>query len=1222
MKRNLQILFPVVLLLIGALYFTTQQRDDDDTTAGTELFSDAFDEESGELKKETRIKEALLDDFELTKDPALGYPPIDRLQRARDLTYTRQLEMLESPSRGDLTAPRWRERGPDNIGGRTRAMMIDRRDPTGNTVFAGGVNGGIWITENIQQNPPQWRNVDDYMESLSIGFLAQDPNNLDVMYAGTGEGTAGYAMTRGAGIFKSTDGGESWQQLPATSGNAWRTCQHLIVDPRNSDVYAAMNSGVYRSTNGGDTWSDVLSPNSGNNIFFDLQYVDGNVYASNLTNIYKSATGNAGDWDEITGSPFPANWSRLEFSVALSNPDVIYAIGNEGGGASNIWRTTNGGTNWGAVAAPTIGGNEFTNGQVWYDLDIAADPFDENTVVTGGVPVMFSTNGASSLNVYDYSFHVDQHMVLFDEEHEDIVLFGNDGGVYRSTNGLPNNASNKNNGYNVTQYYSVAMRPEPFSDYFLGGTQDNGSHNLNELLISRARRVQGGDGMYCHIDQTDGDIQMVSFQFGVYSISTDGGMNFSGGVDVQGSFVNRSDYDDNADILYAQTGLGDFYRHPINGEGGPVQLSSFSMSPTAVFADPNVDHRVYFGTGQGQVIRVDNANEGDNLPASELADFQGSISSIIVEDGDPDHILVTLGNYGLVNNIYESTDGGASWQGIEGSAVANNLPDMPVRDIVLNPSDPDQAFIATELGVWSTDNIDGSNTIWYPPALGIGIPTVRTDDLQVRASDNMVLAGTYGRGMFSTTVFSEPLVRPVVKRVHYTDSPLQFIGETSYNADDFTWDFGDGATSNEANPEYTYEEIGTYTAKLGINNNSLVEEVSVKILPDVQLPYNEEADNWGGGFESELQQYGVNTVSGSAWSRGNSSFNGKSGTSSGANAFVVGQNEQYVQALTNTELYLPNFDFSEEGIYEISFDGKWNMHPGLDGMQVQYSTDRGQTWRQLGDKGGDWYGYTQSGLQGAPFNDGQSYFTREQFSWETFTTNISELGGNDDVAIRFVFKSDATGNYPGVAIDNVKLSKFTGELQTIITSVNAEFTDPTEITVTWTTSPEYFADFFVLERSENGRDWTEVTTVGASGGTTLEAQTYSEDFLAQKNLYFVRIRSVNVNEDNQYEYIFTSDIVVINRNEDAATEILNVFPNPFEDRISLTFNKLLLNTPIRTELYDAAGRRILARTLSTDGTTPFYEVPLQGDLAVGMYYLSIWVGEEEPIVFPLNKAPQ
>ena len=1165
--------------------------------------------EEEEEDKRTRIWEAIKDHEARTLDQELGYVPYDRLVAANRMIKRRQEALANSGlSRGDITLPRWRERGPTNIGGRTRAVMIDEGDPARNRVFAGGVSGGLWVTEDISRPAPIWKTINDWWSNISVGFIAQDPNAPEVIYVGTGEGTAGSAIIPGNGIFVSTDGGTTFNET--ANIQAYSFCHHALVDPRDGVAYFATNRGVYRTDDLGQSYERVLSASLGasSNVFFDLQYVDGALYASNTRDIYKSNTGNPNDWEEITrsSSNFPGGFSRVEFSVAKTNPDRIYAIANENGGASNIYMTVNGGDNWQARLRPTFDGMEFTRGQVWYDLDIAVSPFDETYVIAGGVPISYSNDAGGSLSLYDYSFHVDQHGIFFDEKDESRILFGNDGGVYMSTNGTPNNVQDKNNIYNVSQYYAAALHPEAFSDYMLGGTQDNGSHALDSPRKGPARYVNGGDGVYCHIDQDDPSIQWVSSQFGNYRLSTDGGSTFSGGVNVEGSFINRSDYDNDADVLYAQTSLGDYYRYFVaGGDSGPVSIPGFSISISTVHADASTANRVYFG-GSGQVVRVDNAHN-DEATAEVVGSFPGSITGIYVQPDDANRIAVVLGNYGLTNNIYLTTDGGASWTGCEGNAITNNLPDIPVNDIVLNPENGAQALIATDAGVWSTNELAGDQTQWYPPVPETGIPVVRTDMLQVRTSDKIVLAGTYGRGLWTSDVFADPTARFIVDRVHYTDSPLEFTGSAAYGAESYDWDFGDGTGSSEADPLKSYDNVGTYDVDMTINGD-LNASQSVKILPDVQLPYVKGEPNYAGGFEDQTEQYGVYTVRGTGWERGSSPINGKTGTKNGDFAYSTGLLEQYYQPNSESYLYLPNFDLSEDGIYSFKFFGKWIMDQGLDGVQVQYSTDRGRNWQVLGDRDDpNWYNFENNDGSGA-FPFGASYFTGQLGGWREFSINISELSGNSDVAFRFLFKSEATGLHRGAAIDDVQVTKFDGELVTRFTSMAADYSAATEITVDWSTQPEYQARRFVIERSINGKDYERIDSVFAKGGTTAEAQNYSYDFRAQRDLYFVRVRSINSNGSIDYYEEIMSPTVVVSRREEAVA-VSQVFPSPFTTYLDVTFNNLL-DGPVDMRLYDAAGRLVArdARTLSQESFTTLSV----GDVPEGTYFLSVQIGDDEP----------
>ena len=140
--------------------------------------------------------------------------------------------------------------GPTNQAGRSKAMMVDAADPTGNTVFCGSVGGGIWRTTSVNSNNPNWAPVDEFMQNLSITSIYQDPTNLSVMYASTGEPYGGQATIRGLGVFKSVDGGLTWNSLPATTGSDFYQSAKLMV-ASNGTLFVATNKGLFRSDDGG-----------------------------------------------------------------------------------------------------------------------------------------------------------------------------------------------------------------------------------------------------------------------------------------------------------------------------------------------------------------------------------------------------------------------------------------------------------------------------------------------------------------------------------------------------------------------------------------------------------------------------------------------------------------------------------------------------------------------------------------------------------------------------------------------------------------------------------------------------------------------------------------------------------------------------------------------------------------------------------------------------------
>lgn len=1200
MKRIIVLL--IALSLAGSLLYHSLARQDP---------------ERPRISKQERILEALEYERKITQDPALGYPPVERLLRA--IKATKELQQNQ-PKRnpGSILESRWRERGPNNIGGRTRVIHIGLNGPERKTIWAGGVSGGLWKTDDVTASRPEWYKIDDYLDNISVGALAQDPNEPDIFYMGTGEM---YAEISGFALFRSVNGGKDWQLLPSTANGNFRYTQELFVHPQTSDVYAATNTGLYRSRDKGLSWEKVFGPSAAQSIMHDLAFhkASGTLYASTGSSIYKSPSGDPNSWQDLTtGTNFTPGFTRIELAVSQGTPHHLYAVGNSGGQGSGIHRLSEGSAFWEISAAPISNdGENWTRGQGGYDLEVEVDPFNGQRVFIGGIDLYASVDGGTNFSqISDWTgnplqyVHADQHKILFDEEQQGVIYFGNDGGFYRTTDG-GGSIRAANQDYNVTQFYAADLHPEGLRDYFIGGTQDNGSLQLQTFGIVGAREVLGGDGFYAHIDQDEPLYQLVSLYFGEYALSSDGGASFGAGVNTGGGFVNPSDYDDRANILYAQTNNADLYRwNRETSTGGMVDVEGYDVSVAHVRVDANVPNRIYLGDFSGNIYRIDNAHQGDIVTATLLRPGSGgAISSIDIESGAPDHLLATLSNYG-VTSVYESRDGGQSWAACEG-----NLPDMPVRWGMFNPNDATQAIIATELGVWATALLDGSQTEWAPPSPAIGMPLTRTTMLRARESDKVVLAATYGRGLWTSDVFSDPLPVITAKQVHYTRSPLVITGRRSLQAESFAWDLGDGTTADGETVYKEYENIGEYEIKMTING-SLSKTVPLKILPDRGLPYAAEGEAYSGGFEAFPEQFGVHTVSGSSWERGRSTVSGKSGVNSGDNAFVIGLEEEYYQPNTETYLYLPGFDFSAPGIYEFSFWAKYKVQGGFDGLQVQYSTDRGQSWKQLGTASDpDWYNFTNDSEPSAAFPLGAGYFSGTKASFDKFSLNVSNLAGNESVAFRFVFRSQGTGNHNGLAIDDVKITNYEGELRTNLLRFTGEFTGPSRIGLEWATEPEYKCRYFELERSFNGKLFETIETVNAKGGLTTERQTYGLTTSGDRLLYFFRLRVVNEDPEEGYEDIFYSPTIALRRESFySGREVLRVFPNPFDGVVEATFTDIL-EEEVFYELYDMSGRLLLEGAQAVSGPLMRLELDRR---PTGVYLLSLRIGDNrEAQVFKL-----
>ncbi|MEM9849804.1 MAG: T9SS type A sorting domain-containing protein, partial [Bacteroidota bacterium] len=361
-------------------------------------------------------------------------------------------------------------------------------------------------------------------------------------------------------------------------------------------------------------------------------------------------------------------------------------------------------------------------------------------------------------------------------------------------------------------------------------------------------------------------------------------------------------------------------------------------------------------------------------------------------------------------------------------------------------------------------------------------------------------------------------------------------------------------------------------------------------------------------FDNNPEDYGVYTLGGSSFERGNSTEKGKNGTNSGDNAFVIGLEEEFYQRNTHTMLYLPNFDFSEKTIYEFSFWYKAALQVGFDGFLVEYSTDRGKSWRSLGSEQKTWYdSRVEDNGSGYAFPAGTAFFGRNKSKFEQAYLDISFLAGNPDVAFRFVFKSNDVGSHAGLVLDDVEIKKFNGKAETAIVNIQADYSEPSRIQIDWTTQPEYYAERFFLERSFNGKTFERVgNKVSPTGILTARTQNYEIETEGGRDLYFFRIRSINENSADGYYHEFTSPVVVVNRNKDEADlEALKIFPNPFVDAIEMTFTGVV-EDDMTVQLFDMAGRLVYENTIAVAGIYTKIDI---NPLPAGAYVLRYKIGD-------------
>jgi hypothetical protein len=762
----------------------------------------APNEKHGEAEEEQdEPLEALRQEFLKTRDPQLNTVPRDRLTAAISY-YELQRKLMSTMKTTGFTSVTWSERGPNNIGGRTRSILFDLNDATYNTVYAGSVGGGLWKCTNITLSTPVWTAVNDQFANLAVTTIAQSASTPQTMYFGTGEGWSNSDAIRGNGIWKTTNGGTTWTQLSATTNNNDFAYVQKIVVTSLGHVYAACRGtttstgGLFKSTDGGTTWTRVIG-NTGTGA--DLRIADveeaanGDLFATagifTTGKIYKSSAatyaanvGNSGNWTDITPT---GTFQRIELAVAPSSGTTLYAVcqgsGNE---VTGIYSSANSGTNWTTRTIPNIydqGSNSvFTRSQSWYDLMCTVDPNTSTTLYIGGVDILKSTNSGTnwtqltSWSLYDdgsfwpaafpwgtsQNVHADIHTLVFKPGSSTTAAVGCDGGLFYATNlnaaGLPSWTSKSTN-YNVTQYYSCATHPTN-SNYFLAGAQDNGSHQFSTSGINAITEVTGGDGAFCFIDKTNGNNQITSYVRNNFFYTTDGGMSFYDvdGYDNTGRFINPADLDGTNDILYSAGASNTLVRWASVFSGfanrTDLTVSIGGDQISAIKVSPNTPTTVYVGTNDGRVYRITNANATPtvtNLTSTQLVSG-GYVSSIDVvkrATNTDDSILVAMSNYGI-NSVYYTANGtnaSPTWVDIDDNTT---LQDIPVRWAIWSPANSKIIFLGTELGVIGTGTLNGNSTAWTSMNNG-QMPNVRVDMLQVNSASQIV-AATHGRGLWTS----------------------------------------------------------------------------------------------------------------------------------------------------------------------------------------------------------------------------------------------------------------------------------------------------------------------------------------------------------------------------------------------------------------------------------------------------------------------------------------
>lgn len=625
--------------------------------------------------------------------------------------------------------------GYGNISSRIVTGTYDPNNP--NIIYIGPANGGVWKSTD---NGLTWNPLTDNEVSMAMGAIVVDPTNSNIVYAGTGEATYSGASYYGRGLLKSTNGGSTW--INYTSGLPSSTYfSRLKIRPNNSNQLLAAigNNGLYRSTNGGQNWTQILSGRVDDIVFSP----SGDTAFAVGSGIGIRRSTNGGQTFATFSSDLPSG-TRTHFDLSQTNPAIMYAAVYSSSNV-NIYKSTNYGVNWTSIT-PT---SNFQNlaGQAWYDLYCFVNPKNPNKVYVGTIDIFRSTDGSTFTNItngYNGGYvHVDQHYLFFHPTNENTFIVCNDGGIWRTTdNG--NTFTNLNQNLTLTQFYRIAA--SPFNPgRILGGTQDNGTQQTFSTLNWSA--AYGGDGGEVCFNPFDQNYILGETQNGGIFRTTNGGASWNqsqSGLNMSESVAWV------APIIAHPTVSGTFFTartsvYKTTNNGGSWTAISSPVNgtyPIREMAISKTNPNIMYATSIALIFK--STDGGVNWTNVTTGLPNRTITSVNVHPSDENIVLLTFSGFGT-DKVYKSTNGGSSWVSIDGP-----LPDAPVNDLfiyTINPGKPNTYFVATDIGVFVTDD-NGVSWTEIPS----GIPNTVIMHLDYSDSTKMLRAATHGRGVYEAYI--------------------------------------------------------------------------------------------------------------------------------------------------------------------------------------------------------------------------------------------------------------------------------------------------------------------------------------------------------------------------------------------------------------------------------------------------------------------------------------
>jgi photosystem II stability/assembly factor-like uncharacterized protein len=778
--------------------------------------------------------------------------------------------------------------GPAFLSGRISDVLIHPADE--NLWYAAAGSGGVWKTVNAGTT---WTPVFDDEGSYSIGTLAADPNNPHVMWVGTGEDNGGRHVGYGDGIYRSDDGGNTWQNM------GLRNSEHIskiIVSEENSDVvYVAAQGplwneggdrGFFKTSDGGKTWKKTLGDNEWTGVTdIVVDSRDPNrVYAATWQHhrnvaaymgggpnsaIHRSDDGGE-TWKKLSEGLPNGPMGKTGLAISFQQPDVVYASIELNRRKGGFYRSTDRGNSWEKQSDEVAG----ATGPHYYQ-EIFASPhvFDRIYLMTEFLQV--SVDGGKTFEEVNWEYrHGDSHALAFKLSDPDYIMVGDDGGIYESFDGAENWHYFEN--LSLTQFYKVAVDDaEPFYNIY-GGTQDNGSlgglsrtDNIHGVQTQDWRMILGWDGQQPATEPGNPDIVYAERQQGMLSRID---MTTGEVIDIQPQPAADEDFERfnwDAPILvsphkptrlyfashrlWRSDNRGDEWR-AVSGDltrnqdrmnmaimgrqqswdsGWDIASMSTYNTITSISESPQLEGLIYVGTDDGLLQITENG--GDSWREVNVGNLKGVPDTAFVNDlkadlHDVDTAYVALDNHKFGDLMPYLLK--STDRGKTWSSIRGDLPDRTlVWRIVQDHVNPDLLFVGTEFGIYFSSD---AGERWVK--LTGGVPTISFRDLAIQKRENDLVGASFGRGFFVLDDYSS--LRGISEKQLSEEATL-------FPTRDAWWyvprDRGEGllGANRFVAPNPEFGAVFTYHLRDGLKTKAQIRQASEKerLEADTDIPF-------------------------------------------------------------------------------------------------------------------------------------------------------------------------------------------------------------------------------------------------------------------------------------------------------------------------------------------------------------------------------------------------